>query len=224
MKLTQEQRKKIMNRFPQQRGNVKVDTSRFLDAIIYICENGCTWRTLPEAFGPWHTIYLRINRQVKNGVLEQTFHALREEQITNRRITVVSLDSSSVKVHPDGTGALKKRGTGSGRLGHEDTPDGSRQPMCCRVYSVWGEASDAGNGRLLLDAVGRMKEPDEEGPLFLLKDRAYEGRETRRLAFEWGYSPVVPPKKDRKNPWKYDKELYTQRKKKIVASWFKVVT
>jgi hypothetical protein len=49
-----------------------------------------------------------------------------------------------------------------------------------------GEASDAGNGRLLLDAVGRMKEPDEEGPLFLLMDRAYEGRETRRLAFEWG--------------------------------------
>jgi transposase len=70
---------------------VKVDTSRFLDAIIYICENGCTWRALPEVFGPWHTIYVRINRQAKNGVLERTFHALREEQITNRRITAVSL-------------------------------------------------------------------------------------------------------------------------------------
>jgi hypothetical protein len=45
-------------------------------------------------------------------------------------------------VHPDGTGALKKRGTGSGkvpgRLEHEDTYNGSRQPMCCRVYSVRG--------------------------------------------------------------------------------------
>jgi hypothetical protein len=41
-----------------------------------------------------------------------------------------SLDSSSVKVHPDGTGALKKRRTGFGevlwRLEHEDTHDGGR--------------------------------------------------------------------------------------------------
>jgi transposase len=30
-------------------------------------------------------------------------------------------------------------------------------------------------------------------------------------AFEWGYSPVVPPKKNRKKSWEYDKELYKQR-------------
>jgi transposase len=78
-------------------------TSRFLDAIIYICENGCTWRALPETFGPRHTIDVRIQPQAKNGVLERIFHALKEEQITTRRITVVSLDSSPVKAHPDGT-------------------------------------------------------------------------------------------------------------------------
>jgi hypothetical protein len=49
-----------------------------------------------------------------------------------------------------------------------------------------GEASDAGNGRLLLDVIGRIKDPDGEGPLFLLMDRAYEGWETRWLAFELG--------------------------------------
>jgi hypothetical protein len=63
-------------------------------------------------------------------VLERIFHALKEEQITNRRITVISLDSSSVKAHPDGTGALKKRGTGSGevpgRIEHENTHDSDR--------------------------------------------------------------------------------------------------
>jgi transposase len=74
-----------------------------------------------------------------------------------------------------------------------------------------GEASDAVNGQLLLDTIGRIKDPDGEEPLFLLMDRAYEGWETRWLAFERGYSPAVPPKKNRKNPWKYDKELYKQR-------------
>jgi hypothetical protein len=71
-----------------------------------------------------------------------------------------------------------------------------------------GEASDASDGRLLLDTAGRIKDPDAEGPLFLSMDRAREGWETRWLAFEWGYSPVVPPKKNRKNLCKYDKELY----------------
>ena len=42
-------------------------------------------------------------------------------------------------------------------------------------------------------------------------DRAYEGDETRALAVELGYIPVVPPKRSRKNPWVYDKELYKQR-------------
>jgi hypothetical protein len=36
---------------------------------------------------------------------------LREEQITNHRIPVVSLDSTSVKDRPDAAGALKKMGS-----------------------------------------------------------------------------------------------------------------
>jgi transposase len=108
MKLTHEQREKIIRLFPKQRGNVKIDNSRVLDAIIYICENGCKWRALPETFGPWHTIYVRINRWAKSGALERIFHELQEEQITNKRITVVPMSSSSVKVHPDAAGTLKK--------------------------------------------------------------------------------------------------------------------
>ena len=42
-------------------------------------------------------------------------------------------------------------------------------------------------------------------------DRAYEGDETRALATELGYTPVVPPKSNRKDPWDYDKQLYKQR-------------
>jgi transposase len=110
MKITREQREKIIRFFPKQRGNVKADNRIFLDAIIYVCENGCKWRSLPPAFGPWHTIYVRINRWAKSGVLERVFQALQEEHLTNKRITVVSLDSRSVKAHPDACGALKKTG------------------------------------------------------------------------------------------------------------------
>ena len=45
----------------------------------------------------------------------------------------------------------------------------------------------------------------------LIADRAYEDKQTRRIMEEQGFIPVVPPKKNRKQSWKYDKELYKRR-------------
>ena len=45
----------------------------------------------------------------------------------------------------------------------------------------------------------------------LLMDRAYEGDETRQLAFDLGMVPVVPPKSNRVDPWQYDRALYKKR-------------
>ena len=69
-----------------------------------------------------------------------------------------------------------------------------------------GNCGKAPEGRALLQQLGPV-----EHPVYLLTDRAYEGDETRALATGLGYIPVVPPKSNRKNPWKYDKQLYKQR-------------
>ncbi len=42
-------------------------------------------------------------------------------------------------------------------------------------------------------------------------DRAYEGNETRQLALDLGFIPVVPPLKTRIEPWVYDREMYKRR-------------
>jgi transposase len=120
MKITREQKEKITSLFPKPRGNVKIGGGDL--ALVYICENGCAWRSLPASFGPWHTIYMRLSRRAKNGVPE-------------------------------------------------------------RIY-----------GRLLLDTIGRIREPCGD-PVFLLMDRACEDWETRWLAFQRGYTPVVPQKR-----------------------------
>jgi transposase len=69
-----------------------------------------------------------------------------------------------------------------------------------------GEAGDAPKGRELLGRLGHTNET-----IALLMDRAYEGDETRALAISLGCNPVVPPKKNRKDPWVYDRELYKKR-------------
>jgi transposase len=94
--------------FPRQRGNVSLSNLEVLNAILYVAEHGCKWRGLPKRFGNWHTIYTRMNRWSKTGVLDRIFEELQHAQIVRVKIEAVSLDSTIVKVHPDGTGALKK--------------------------------------------------------------------------------------------------------------------
>jgi transposase len=108
MEITVEQYKKIKDSLPIQRGNVKLQNLQVLNAILYVAEQGCKWRGLPSRFGNWHSIYTRMNRWAKNGVLDRVFEKLQTEQIVRIKIEAFSLDSTSIKVHPDGTGTLKR--------------------------------------------------------------------------------------------------------------------
>ncbi|MDI3463601.1 MAG: Transposase [Nitrospira sp.] len=78
-----------------------------LSAILYVTEQGCKWRGLPKRFGNWYTIDTRMNRWSKGGVLDRVFAQLQHEQIVRLKIEAGALDSTTVNVHPDGTGALK---------------------------------------------------------------------------------------------------------------------
>jgi transposase len=110
MKLSDEQFERIKESLPVERGNVRVPQHAFLNAVLYVVENGGKWRRLPKEYGNWHTIYTRMNRWGKAGVLERVFTRLQQEGVVEVSMKVLSLDSTTVKVHPDGTGALKKTG------------------------------------------------------------------------------------------------------------------
>ena len=107
MKLTEKQYQKIASLLPKQRGNVKIENRQLLAALIYRLERGCSWRSLPEIYGDWHAIYVRLNRWSQNGVLERVYTVLSTEGLQEH--TIYSLDSTSVKVHPCAHGARKKR-------------------------------------------------------------------------------------------------------------------
>ena len=108
MEITQTQYERIAPHLPVQRGNVSISNLQVLNAILYVAEHGCKWRGLPKHFGNWHTIYTRMNRWSKSGVLDRVFEQLQRERIVRVQLEVVSKDSTTVKVHPGGTGALKE--------------------------------------------------------------------------------------------------------------------
>ena len=110
MKINKWQYRKIADCFPKAGNNTHYTNLHVLNAMLYVAENGCKWRGLPKEFGVWHTIYTRIRSWVISGVLDKVFETLQRERIIRIKIEAFSLDSTVIKVHPDGTGALKKRG------------------------------------------------------------------------------------------------------------------
>jgi transposase len=94
MEITDAQYRLIEHCLPTQRGNVSLSNLRVLNAILYVAEQGCKWRGLPKRFGYWHTIYTRMNRWSKSGVLDRVFECLQRQQIIRIKIEAVSLDST----------------------------------------------------------------------------------------------------------------------------------
>ena len=93
---------------PVQRGNVAIDNMTFINALLYICENGCKWRRMPKEYGNWHVIYKRYNRWVKAGIINKLFQELHVQGVAELGLLKRLLDSMIVPVHPDACGALKK--------------------------------------------------------------------------------------------------------------------
>ena len=210
MELTQDQYERIAPFLPVQRGNVSISNLQVLNAILYVAEHGCKWRGLPPRFGRWHTIYTRMNRWAKNGVLDRVFEHLQREQIVRVKLEAVSMqhDSQSASRRHGGVKKNGPQSIGKSRGGwttkiHMVAAD-ARTAMTFSLSP--GQAHDAPEGRKLLHRLG-----PQQKDLSIVMDRAYEGNETRQLALELGFAPVVPPLSSRVDPWEYDKELYKRR-------------
>lgn len=81
--------------------------------------------------------------------------------------------------------------------------NGEGKPILLLLSS--GQTSDYKGAAQLLDILPKAKE--------LLADRGYDADWFRTALREKGISPCIPPRKTRKIPIEYDKELYKQRHK-----------
>ena len=121
MQLSDTQYEAIKPYLPTQRGNVAIDNRRFLEAVLLVVKTGMQWRELDEKrFGKWNSIYKRANRWAKRGILNDVFLRLQKEGIIT--VGILSLDSTSIKVHQDATGALKKTDRRALAKAEEATP------------------------------------------------------------------------------------------------------
>jgi len=86
------------------RGRTAKDNRLFVDAVLWIARAGAPWRDLPEAFGPWNSVYKRFSRWSNAGVWHRVFAELAQDADFEE----VFLDSTIVRAHQHAAGAPKK--------------------------------------------------------------------------------------------------------------------
>jgi transposase len=108
MRIDEARYEKIKHILPTQRGNVTLGNMQFINALLYICENGCKWRRLPQGYGHWNAVYKRFRRWVEVGIIDKLFQELHVQNILKVAPDALFMDSKIIPVHPDACGALKK--------------------------------------------------------------------------------------------------------------------
>jgi putative transposase len=61
------------------RGRPPLNDRRFIEGVLWWRRTGVPWRDLPDAFGPWKTVFNRFDRWSKNGKWSRLLKALQTD-------------------------------------------------------------------------------------------------------------------------------------------------
>jgi len=76
--LTDAQWEVIAEYFPQN-GNSDHHKRSLINAVLYLIDNGCKWRSLPHDYPPWSTVHSFYFRARKSGLWEKVQQAVVEK-------------------------------------------------------------------------------------------------------------------------------------------------
>ena len=213
--LTDEQFEQINRLLPPEDGGrgrpPTVKNRQALEGVLHILRTGTPWRDLPKAYGRWHTIYMRWQRWIEQGLWWDILGLLK--RLKGVDLKLVYLDSTIVRAHQHAAGAAKKRGDQA--LGR------SRGGLTTKIHTLCASEADAVDIRITAGQIGDAPvaatiidaiDP-RDGIQQAAMDKAYDSNALRAQLEAKGITPVIPPKSNRLEIIVYDKESYKQRNK-----------
>jgi transposase len=181
------------------------DNRKFVNAVLYRYRAGIPWRDLPAYYGDFRVIHKRHMRWSRKGVWEKVFKTLASDADNEW----AEIDATIVRAHQHSAGGKKGApeqeaiGRSAGGLSTKihATTDALGNPT--GFHLTPGQASDLDGADVLLPQV----EADT-----VIGDKGYDAQErVIELLEKAGKTPVIPSKKNAKNPRDYDKYLYKAR-------------
>ncbi len=177
---------------------------KFIDAIFYILKSCCQWRLLPFYYGHWRAVHKRFKYWVKKGIWENLFKQIQKDP----DLEYVMLDSTIVRANACAAG-YKKDSQIKECLGR------SRGGFTTKIHTL----TDAlGNPLKFILTGGQRNDITQAIPLleqtidtFVIADKGYDSNEFIEFLKIKNCIPVIPSRKNRKEPRDYDTFLYEDR-------------
>src|SRR5258705_11459259 len=85
-------------------GRPRPDDRKVLNGIFFGLRTGTPWRDLPERYGPYTTVYNRVNRWAKAGIWLRIFEVLAARSPRSLQL----IDSSVIRAHRHAAGGTKR--------------------------------------------------------------------------------------------------------------------
>ncbi|WP_300858289.1 IS5 family transposase, partial [uncultured Desulfovibrio sp.] len=182
-------------------GGKAKDNRLFINAVFWILRTGAPWRDLPPEYGDWKNTHRRFCRWRDKGIWEHILSRLMDMP----DFEWLLIDSTYCKVHPHAAGA---RG-GNEAIGRNKRGLNTKihlavdaHGMPVRFFVTSGTTADCTIAAQLIE--GFQAE-------YLLADRGCDTDAIILKAADEGMTPVIPPKKNRKELREFDKYLYKLR-------------
>ena len=188
------------------RGRKYKNLDATLDGIWWVLCTGAIWNQLPERYGKWNSVWRSFSRWSKCGLFAKMLtiiEALSEELRFN-----VIIDATHIKVHQDATRSpltpeQQKLGKTKGGRNTKISASVNADGRLLGLELVCGNEHDSKSFVSVL--------PEDLAGVNVLADKAYDTNEIRKIITERRGNAVIPPKKNRKEPADYDKEIGKSR-------------
>ncbi|WP_425516635.1 IS5 family transposase [Sphingobium phenoxybenzoativorans] len=186
------------------RGKKRVDDRRVLSGIVHALRCGGRWADCADVYGPKKTLYNRFVRWSERGIWEGIFSALAGAEDAPDRLFI---DSSCIKVHRCAGGGkggpwLMIGFTKGGRNTKlHAVCDAKGRPVV--LILTPGNVHDCKVAKRCIEAMPPSAK--------LVADKGYDSQALREWLDERGTEAVIPPRKNRKIQYDYDKAIYKQR-------------
>ncbi|NHN90338.1 IS5 family transposase [Acetobacter conturbans] len=205
--LSDSQWEQIRDLLPGREGHVggtAADNRLFVEAVLYRYRAGIPWRDLPTRFGDWKNVHRRLRRWCESGVIERIFRHLAADHDN----AYMMIDSTIVRAHQHSAGARKKGGA-------DQAIGRSRGGLTTKIHAI---VDAAGKAVALSLTPGQRAditeaEPllDEVDPKAFIADKAYDADPLIDKLEEREITPVIPSKRNRRNPRKISFSHYKNR-------------
>ena len=179
-------------------------TRLFLESVYFILRTGSQWRELPYFYGKWRSIHKRYEAWCRKGF----WNLILQEFSKSYDGESIMIDATVIRAHPCAAG-YEKGQHGREALGR------SKGGFTTKIHAVVdalglalrftltpGQRHDITQASKLLEGFENAN---------IIADKGYDSNALIEQIKEQNCTPVIPSRRNRKNPRTYDEHLYKER-------------